>query len=325
MCLGRTVAGGAAGNMLPLDTHNPWIVSVDGARRRLSGRLALGIGLALPLLCAAGGVVSAQQPAVAAWLSSLGGGRVLQAAAAEALLVAAVIGPLLLAGIALCFFVEGRAKRTGNWAPGWAALLGAGAGVAVFGAAFGMLQMSGTLASGLFAGATVSGLVASAAVTLVQVSGEELFFRGWLQPVLCARWGAWVGLGATAALFSFAHAIATTEPLAYMNIALSGLLLGLLALRTGGLAAPIAAHFVLNWSEWSLVGADPNPGVSDLGSVFDFELSGRPLWSGGADGLNGSLAYGLALSCAVATLVLWGAARVRLPAPAAGHRSGPVP
>jgi hypothetical protein len=84
------------------------------------------------------------------------------------------------------------------------------------------------------------------------------------------------------------------------------LLFGLLALRTGGLAAPIAAHFGYNWAEQSIFGLTPNPGVDAMGSVFNFDLAGVPIFSGGPDELNGSISVTLTLGISVLLLLLAG-------------------
>jgi hypothetical protein len=78
---------------------------------------------------------------------------------------------------------------------------------------------------------------------------------------------------------------------------------GLLALRTGGLWAAFAAHGVWNWTESCGVGLDPNPGVGAFGALIDLDLAGPALWSGGEDGLNGSLALTLVLGVIVTVLI----------------------
>jgi membrane protease YdiL (CAAX protease family) len=97
---------------------------------------------------------------------------------------------------------------------------------------------------------------------------------------------------------------------AILNAALAGLMFGLLALRTGGLAAPIAAHFGYNWAEQSIFGLTPNPGA-----VFNFDLSGPTIFSGGPDELNGSISVTIALG--VVTLLLGLGRLGSRPAPAA--------
>ncbi|MBN2294453.1 MAG: CPBP family intramembrane metalloprotease [Pirellulales bacterium] len=87
-----------------------------------------------------------------------------------------------------------------------------------------------------------------AAVSLLAGLGEEMLFRGFLQP-LVAGWageqvGVWVGLGVASLIFGLLHAITPT----YAVVAcLIGLFLGGLWLATGNLLAPITAHAVYDF------------------------------------------------------------------------------
>jgi membrane protease YdiL (CAAX protease family) len=118
--------------------------------------------------------------------------------------------------------------------------------------------------------------------------------------VLCASWGPWLGLLATSALFAGLHMIAGAHgALAVVNLLLGGMLFGLLALRSGGLAAPAAAHFAWNWTESGVLGLDAGP----TGRLLDLRLQGSALWSGGPDTMNGSLAMTIVLSALVLTLM----------------------
>jgi membrane protease YdiL (CAAX protease family) len=156
----------------------------------------------------------------------------------------------------------------------------------------------------------VGGLLLSAVLWLVPVGAEEVFFRGWLQPVLALRWGPWVGLLATSLLFSLAHAaLKPIGPLAVLNGVLAGLLFGLLAMRTGTLWAPVAAHWAWNWGEQAVAGASPNPGLDSLGAVVDLNLVGSTWLSGGDDALNGALGATLSLGAACLLLMLQGPRR----------------
>jgi hypothetical protein len=83
---------------------------------------------------------------------------------------------------------------------------------------------------------------------------EELFFRGFVQASLNARWTArWRLLGAevgwawptTAALFAVGH-LATTPHPARLMVFFPGLLMGWLRERTGGLLAPVVFHGLAN-------------------------------------------------------------------------------
>ena len=53
------------------------------------------------------------------------------------------------------------------------------------------------------------------------VAAEELYFRGWLQPLLCARWGVWAGVIVTALLFAGLHvAGGARAPMSLLNLLL---------------------------------------------------------------------------------------------------------
>jgi membrane protease YdiL (CAAX protease family) len=105
------------------------------------------------------------------------------------------------------------------------------------------------------------GLAPICIVLLIQTSGEELFFRGYLVQQLAARfrhplvWGllpAFVfGLGhyanATTTIYSLYYVAATT---------LFGVVAVVLLWRTGSLAAPIGLHFVNNIGAFNVAGAE---------------------------------------------------------------------
>jgi hypothetical protein len=71
---------------------------------------------------------------------------------------------------------------------------------------------------------------------------EEIFYRGLLQRALTRRFGVWPGIAGSALLFGVSH----LQMLQLPALVLFGVVLGLLAERTGRLAAPIAAHIVFN-------------------------------------------------------------------------------
>ncbi|MBA2920531.1 MULTISPECIES: CPBP family intramembrane glutamic endopeptidase [Sphingomonas] len=167
---------------------------------------------------------------------------------------------------------------------------------AIAGALGGGTQQSG--ASLLLIGGTI--------VTLFQTSVEELYFRGWLQPVLQSGWGRWPGLAATAIAFAALHFVSGDfHPISLLNLFLGGLWFGLLADKSGGLLLPIGAHFGWNWAEEMLFGVAPNPGSGSFGSLLDWELGGSPLWGGSAEGLNSSVSASFALAALIAATLGW--------------------
>lgn len=283
---------------------NAWLVAVDGARRRIPGYVAVIAAIIALGLSLFGGVALYR---AAPDLTKLVGG---ETGLALDRLVLFVCSLALLFGAALISALfERRAPMGPQGGAIQASALGLAFGVLGFLCAFAIAGLFGAIRLGAdvspwdhrWAGAAIAAILA-----LFQVSGEELFFRGWLQPLLGARWGAWVGLGATSVLFGAAHAV--TGPisvLAVINDVLAGAVFGLLALRSGGLWAPILAHWGWNWTEQALLGLTPNPGVDPLGSLFDYDLVGPRLLSGGADEMNGSIAATASLLALVVLAALW--------------------
>jgi membrane protease YdiL (CAAX protease family) len=160
-------------------------------------------------------------------------------------------------------------------------------------AAVGVATLAGAIAAPVaMARPPLGPVVLGAAVVALQAISEEAFFRGWLQPVLCGDWGPWPGLLSSSMLFAALHIIAGAHgAVAVVTFFLGGLLFGLLALRTGGLVAPAAAHFAWNWTESGALGLSADP----TGSLISLKFAGPALWNGGPDAMNGSLASILVL------------------------------
>ncbi len=71
---------------------------------------------------------------------------------------------------------------------------------------------------------------------------EECFYRGFVQPAAVRRFGAVAGVVGTAAVFAAAH----FQMLQFPALFLFGLLLGLLAHRSGRIGPCVVAHIVFN-------------------------------------------------------------------------------
>ncbi len=207
-----------------------------------------------------------------------------------------------------------KVLRAGETPARWA-LIGLVLGSGGLGFALFMSWLNGATVSG--AGATgIGGLVmAGIALTLVQSAMEEVLFRGWLQPVLIQRIGVIGGVIASSVTFMAFHLIGgAIQPMSMLVIALAGAVFGLLALRSGGIVAPIMAHAAWNASEDSVFGLVPNPGNEMFGSILDFDLVGSAWWGGSDEGLNASLGAAVVL-CAIILPLLIGKRRL----PVAAH------
>lgn len=88
----------------------------------------------------------------------------------------------------------------------------------------------------------------AAAVTVLlvpfQAAAEEYVFRGWLlQAVGCYLRNPWPGIVVSALIFAGLHGYGLVG---FLDVALFGVAAGWLAVRTGGLEAPIALHVLHN-------------------------------------------------------------------------------
>jgi membrane protease YdiL (CAAX protease family) len=106
---------------------------------------------------------------------------------------------------------------------------------------------------------TVPGIVIIAALSSI---GEELFFRGFLAPL--------VGVIAQAVLFGLAHQVSGSSRWVWITWAtVAGLLFGGIFVLTGSLLGPIAAHAIVNgYNLVFLRNHDPSPKARRLGGLL---------------------------------------------------------
>lgn len=71
---------------------------------------------------------------------------------------------------------------------------------------------------------------------------EEIVYRGMVQPGLVSRWGAGIGVWATAILFAAIHLV----PVEFPGLLSFALVLGWARQRTGRLGLPIVTHMAFN-------------------------------------------------------------------------------
>jgi uncharacterized protein len=211
-----------------------------------------------------------------------------------------VYGSVLLLGLIglLLFMQRPRVGATGRTtALAFPSGLGAVALLMAIACVFGVGVVSHKFLPGAHTGLFLTGTF----LVLLQVTSEEVMFRGMLLPVLTRATGPLIAIPLSALGFAGVHyAGGWSNPISLFNIFLAGTWFALLAYRTGGLLAPILAHFAYNWTEEMLFGASPNPGIGSFGSVVDVELSGAAIWGGSAEGLNASVVLTLVLALLIA-------------------------
>ncbi len=291
--------------MQEISARNAWIAAAAAAQRRIPAWLAVAITVAIFA------VTLYLSPIVTRLALSSGGHSV---AAARSVSSICYFLPLYLVPLLLMKLVEHR-----PWPAARIGWIGFGLGFGAFGflLALGLAGLCGAVvfvrASGLTPGLLAS-LAAAAAIIAFRTFAEEFVFRAWLQPLLAYRWGPWMGLAVTSILFGCVHVVRNFQPLGVLNVMLAGAFFGLLALRSGGLAASCGAHWIWNTLEQCVFGLSPNPGMDRMGSLLDFDLAGPALFSGGADAMNGSIATAVALGLCILVLARWErVARLRLP------------
>jgi uncharacterized protein len=222
--------------------------------------------------------------------------------AATAAVYALIFLPLIL--VAMGFSFAGRQPMfpLGDRRARWAGI-GLVTGVGGLAMTASLAALAGSIVGGS-GGQVGVGLVVGFLVMGFQVVSEELFFRGWVQPLLARRVGWIAAVAIAAGLFAGFHLLGSARsPLTLLNLLIGGIWFGLLAFRSGGLVAPVGAHLGWNVSESLLLGLEPNPGVGDFGSVSDWDLAGSPMWGGSDEGLNASIAMAFVLIAFVIPLV----------------------
>jgi CAAX protease family protein len=150
---------------------------------------------------------------------------------------------------------------------------------------------------------------------VVPAAAEEAFLRGYPLQALAEAWGPWPALGVTSVAFGALHlrnpgvtAIGAT------NVAVAGVFLGMVYLRTGSLWWATGAHVGWNFAHGYLADV-PVSGLELMDApLYEGVLRGPSWLSGGAFGPEGSL-LATAVVC-VAVALCWQGAWLR-PGPAA--------
>jgi hypothetical protein len=151
---------------------------------------------------------------------------------------------------------NGPVRDFGLRSEGWDAFLGFGAGLLtqliliplLYGPIFWLTDLDSSDLEDPARGLTDRATSSFGVAILILIVGigapivEEIFYRGLLQRSLERRFGVWTGILGSALLFGVSH----FQLLQLPALVMFGVVLGVLAHRTGRLAAPIAAHIVFN-------------------------------------------------------------------------------
>lgn len=211
--------------------------------------------------------------------------------------------PLIVLALVLGYLDHRSVVRLGDARGRWA-MVGLTMGTGGFLVTIGYAWLNGGVVAGVEVPAGIGMIMVGLLLIMLQVATEEVLFRGWLQPALTERIGVNLGIALGAGLFATFHLTAGVRaPLSLVNLVLGGVLFGLLAQRSGGLIAPIAAHFAWNSIEDLGFGLVPNPSTGPLGALADYDLMGATLWGGHEEGLNASIGTTLVLLALIIPLL----------------------
>ena len=154
--------------------------------------------------------------------------------------------------------------------------------------------------------AALGGVLIVLAGWIVQGGAEELLLRGWVMPVLGARYRPWVGLAVSSLLFAVMHGLNPgISLLALFNLALFAAFAGLYALREGSLWGISALHSVWNWVQGNILGFDVSGMAGGGITLFNFKTQGPDWLTGGAFGPEGGLAVTAVLLVGIALVLFW--------------------
>lgn len=182
-------------------------------------------------------------------------------------------------------------------------------GLAMFVAAIGISAILGYI-SVEENGPQQRGVVALGGVALVflgwmvQGAAEEALTRGWLLPVIGARYTPLLGVIISSIIFAIFHLFnPNLSVIAVVNLALFGVFTALYVLSEGSLWGVFGIHTAWNWAQGNLFGFEVSGGQSPGATLFDLAETGPDVITGGAFGPEGGLAVTLVLvaSC----IIVW--------------------
>ena len=269
------------------------MASAPGSPRSAAfGWVTIVVGLA----AAAGAIKGGEALASAVTVDSLAAGNVV--------FYTLLFAPLIVLSVVLGLIERRRVVRAGD-APGRWGLIGLTSGIGGLSACVLYVWLHGGWQSEINPTVPQGFLALGLAIAVMGVLAEELLFRGWLQSALEDRVGSQWAVLLSALAFSAFHWLAggATDAISLANLLLGGLWFGLLAQRSGGLVAPVAAHLGWNVAEDIGFGLVPNPGVGELGALSNHQIIGSAIWGGSEEGLNASIAMTLVLAALVIPLL----------------------
>lgn len=154
--------------------------------------------------------------------------------------------------------------------------------------------------------AAIAGVLIVLVGWIVQGGAEEVLVRGWVLPVLGARYRPWVGILVSSLVFAALHALNDNlSALAMFNLALFGLFAALFAMREGSLWGISALHSAWNWAQGNIFGFEVSGMSTGGGTLFNLGSIGPTWLTGGLFGPEGGIAVTAVLLLGILTILFW--------------------
>lgn len=130
----------------------------------------------------------------------------------------------------------------------------------------------------------------------VQGPAEEALTRGWLLPVIGARYKPIWGIVISSISFAVYHSLnPNLNPIAVLNLFLFGIFTAFYALYEGGLWGVFGLHTAWNWAQGNLFGFEVSGTLPAGSTLFNFMEVGPDVITGGPFGPEGGLAVTVVL------------------------------
>jgi hypothetical protein len=135
---------------------------------------------------------------------------------------------------------------------------------------------------------------------IIQGAAEEILTRGWLLSNLRTKYSDVVSVFASASFFGFLHIFnLEVDILAIINIILFGAFAGMYVIKTNDLWGVCGMHSAWNFVQGNIFGFEVSGSSISIGTLIDFESSGKILLNGGAFGPESGMICTLVLIIAI--------------------------
>ncbi|WBW97443.1 CPBP family intramembrane glutamic endopeptidase [Oceanirhabdus sp. W0125-5] len=126
---------------------------------------------------------------------------------------------------------------------------------------------------------------------IIQGGTEEIITRGWLLPVIGARYNVILGVIISSSFFGLLHlGNNNVGVLPMINLILFGVFAAVYALKEGSIWGVMGIHSAWNWAQGNIFGIEVSGNPVVGGTLLKFNHTGSQFISGGGFGIEGGIA-----------------------------------